>query len=92
MQFVPFAVIKLERPVNELPDARITQMTFPAPAIQISFKLRAALSIIFNFEQCLPLGTKCAGICVCEMKGDELDQPRFIAVRQIATFMPTVET
>ena len=68
------------------------QMTFAPSFVQIRFKLFPLLSVVLNLGEMLPLGAHRFGKAVGEMKGDELRQARFIAVRQITALMPAAKT
>ncbi len=64
-----------------------------APAfVEIRLNQFPLFAVVLIFGEMLPLGAKRFGKAVGKMKGDELRQPRFVAVRQITTLMPTTKT
>ncbi len=66
-------------------------MTLTPAFIEIRFELFALLTVVLNLGEMLPLGTKRFRKAVGEMKGDELRQPRFVAMRKITALMPAAK-
>ncbi len=67
-------------------------MTFASTFVEIRFDQFALLTVVLNFGEMFPLGAEGSWKTVCEMKGDELRQPRLIAMWQIAALMPAAKT
>jgi len=67
-------------------------MAFSPAFVEIRFKLASFCPIIFDFYKMLPFRTKLHRVTVRQMESDELRQSGLVPVRQVTTFMPTVET
>ena len=67
--------------LNQFGDFRMTKVTIATPSVQVCFNQFAPLAVIFNPRKMLPFGTKPSRKTIGEMKGDELRQTRFVAMR-----------
>ncbi len=77
---------------HEPGNPRLRQLAFAAASVQVRLQLRPALAIVLDSPQMLPLRTKRLGKTVQQSEGHELCESRFIAMRQIAAFVPAAET
>jgi len=77
--------------LNQLGNLRLAQMTIAAPSVEIGFNQFPLLASILDLRKSLPLGTECPWKTVGEMKRDELDPVRFIAMWQITTLVPSAK-
>ena len=66
----------------------VVARAFAFSFVEIGFQVLSPRKIIFDFQQVLPFSTKRRGKTICQMKGDELCQPRFVSMGQIAAFTP----
>ena len=62
-------------------DVRPTQMAVASTSIQILFNLQPAFAVVLNPEHGFPFGTQCRREGISQMKGHELCEARFVAVR-----------
>jgi len=90
-QFAAFVVKMKDGVFGDLGDAGIPQMTFTQSTIQIFLQPGALLPIVFNFQQMPPFTAPGNRQGIRQPKGDELNQPRFVAVRKITAFMPAAK-
>ena len=67
-------------------------MTLTPAFVEISFEQFPLLSVIFNLREIFPFRTKRFRKTVGEMKGDELRQSGFVAMRQITALVPATKT
>ncbi len=67
-------------------------MTFAPTFVEKRLNQLPPLPIVFNLCKMLPLGTEGNRETVREVKGDELRQLWFVAMRQITTLMPATKT
>ena len=67
------------------------QMTLTPAFVEIRFELFALLAAVLNLGKMLPLRTERFWKAIGEMKGDELRQSRFVAMRQITALVPTAK-
>ena len=71
--------------------AVVSQMTRSVAKIEPGFELKAALPVIFDFQQLFPLVSPFRREAVCQAESHKLGQSWFITVRKVATFVPAVE-
>ena len=91
-QLVALAVEETQRGFNQSSDFGPPQATVAAAPVEVGFELRAAFAVVFDPQQMLPLRAEGGGKAVREAEGDELHQPRFVAVGQEPTFIPAAKT
>ncbi len=80
-QFVIFSMPKTKRIFNDPCYFRSLEMTSSSSLIQVSLQLNPPLAVVLDLQQRLPLGTQLFWKRIGEPEGDELNQPRFVAVR-----------
>jgi len=90
-QVITLTVEESHRIFADLSNLWATQMTFAPASVEISLQFRPALPVVLNFPEMLPFGTKRFRKGIGKAKRDELRQPRFIAMWQIATLIPTAK-
>jgi len=74
--------------LSEFGNARVMQMTLADATVKILLQLRAFFTDFLDGQQMFPFAPSRRGHGIRQPKGDELDQPRIIAMWQITTFMP----
>lgn len=87
-QFIILSIPETERIFNDLCDFRSLEMASSPPLVQVSLQLNSPLTVVFDFQQRFPFGTQLFRERIGESKGDELNQPRFVAVRKITLLVP----
>ena len=91
-QFVALAVEESHGILDQPRDFRPSQMTLAATFVEIGFQLRPALLVILKLQEMFPFGAKCFGKRIGQTERDELRESWFIAMRQVAAFIPTAKT
>lgn len=91
-QVVALAMIKPEGVIHQLRNLRPAELTRAVALVQPGFELKVTLAVILDLEQRGPLGAQRGGIGVRQMEGDELGQPRFVAVWKVSAFVPAAKT
>ena len=87
-QFIILSMPETERVFNDLGDFRPLEMTSSPPLVQVNLQLDPSLAVVLDLQQRLPFGTQFFRERIRESKGDELNQPWFVAVRKITILMP----
>ena len=67
-------------------------MAGAAPLVQIGLQFNPPTAIVLDFQQRPPFGTHWFRERIREAKGDELNQARLVAVRQITALVPALKT
>ena len=91
-QVIPLRMMETQGVFDQPPDVRPLQTTFAPALIQILFESQPAFTVVLDLEHRFPFRTQCCREAIGKMKGHELREAGFVAVRQVATFMPTAKT
>src|ERR1017187_751236 len=91
-QFIIRSMPETKRIFNEIGNFRPLEMTITSSLVQVSLQLNPPLAIVLNLQQQLPFGTQLFRERIGQPEGDELNQPRFVAVRKITAFMPAAKS
>ena len=74
-------MMETEGVFHQRSDVRPTQMAVASTSIQILFNLQTAFAVVLNPEHGFPFGTQCRREGISQMKGHELCEAGFVAVR-----------
>jgi len=91
-QFIILSMPETERIFNEPGDFRSLEMTNSPSLVQVSLQFDPPLAVVFDLQQRLPFGAQFFRESIRQSEGDELNQPWFVAVRKITTFMPSLKS
>jgi len=91
-QFVTLVVKVNQRLLRNAGDELIPQPTCANAAIQIFLQPGPFLALVLDGQQVFPFAAARGGHGVFQPKGDELDQVRKTAVREITALVPAEET
>jgi hypothetical protein len=84
-------VTKPQRVLDQLRNVGTPQVTFATSFVQISLQFKHPLAILLNPQQRLPLAPQFFRKCIRKSERHELDQPRFVAMRQITVLVPATK-
>jgi len=91
-QLVFQTVVMPEIFLDQIRNARITQMAFAATSVKVRFNLALFFLVIFQRKKRFPLSPSCGRQSIRQPVGDELPAPRRVKVRKLFGDIPAFET